>query len=530
MALSVLLAALLVMGLVPSMGVAAEEKPTLRVVVVTHPLTKDVTEMAYLQAFADAAGVNIEWEQYRATFLEKKTAVQASGDVPDIFISGWWSTITDADFVMFKSLYQPLEDLIPKYAPNIQKMFEEKPGLKYLSTAADGHIYALPKYQRFWPKNQIRMMINKVWLDKLGFDIPGTWDELYEVLVAFKTRDPNGNGIADEIPMDWAPGTGGFNVTSLLAGYGIAAPFTYGNGLYVENGKVGNFFADPRYKELIQFLHKCFKEGLINPEVFTQDYTKYQAVARGTEEVPLVGFTFGWEPLDRFGVKWASQYVTIPPLKPYKDYDGPMYWEFSYFDLNYGRNYITMTAKCENKEAAMRFIDQFYNPEGGLQVLFGSLGECIRKNEDGSYTILPPADPAMDPGTWKWTSALADAGPMYISDAMVVELGEDMKALAQYDEVYQPYLEAIPVDSVWPGPFVKFTSEETAELADLWLGLGEIINTSYSMWISEGGVEEQWDWYVSELEMMGLGRWIEIHQQAYDRLMKEHRDVVEMPQ
>ena len=133
-----------------------------------------------------------------------------------------------------------------------------------MSTAADGHIYALPKYQRYWPKNQIRMMINKVWLDNLGLEIPETWDELYDVLVAFKTRDPNGNGVADEIPMDWAPGTGGFNVTVLLAGYGIAAPYPYGNGLYVENGKVGNFFADPRYKELVQFLNKCFS-GLVNP-------------------------------------------------------------------------------------------------------------------------------------------------------------------------------------------------------------------------------------------------------------------------
>ena len=244
----------------------------------------------------------------------------------------------------------------------------------------------------------------------------------------------------------------------------------------------------------------------------------------------MVGFTFGWEPLDRFGVKWAPQYVTIPPIKPYEDYDGPVYWDFYYFNLNFGRNCIAMTAKCENKEAAMRFIDQFYSPEGGLQVLFGSLGECIRKNDDGSYTILPPADPSMDPGTWKWTSALADAGPMYVADTIEVELGEDMKALVEYDEVYQPYLNAIPADSVWPGPFVKYTREETGELADLWLGLGEIINTNYSRWISEGGIDDEWDWYVSELEMMGLDRWIQIHQQAYDRLMKDSSDVLEMPQ
>ena len=46
------------------------------------------------------------------------------------------------------------------------------------------------------------MMINKAWLDKLGLQVPTTWDELENVLKAFKTQDPNGNGQADEIPMN----------------------------------------------------------------------------------------------------------------------------------------------------------------------------------------------------------------------------------------------------------------------------------------------------------------------------------------
>lgn len=32
------------------------------------------------------------------------------------------------------------------------------------------------------------MMINKTWLDKLGLQVPTTWDELENVLKAFKTR------------------------------------------------------------------------------------------------------------------------------------------------------------------------------------------------------------------------------------------------------------------------------------------------------------------------------------------------------
>ena len=43
-----------------------------------------------------------------------------------------------------------------------------------------------------------------------GLNAPTTIDEWYEVLKAFKTQDPNGNGIDDEIPFD--AGAAGLNL------------------------------------------------------------------------------------------------------------------------------------------------------------------------------------------------------------------------------------------------------------------------------------------------------------------------------
>ena len=70
--------------------------------------------------------------------------------------------------------------------------------------STDGHIYSLPELlpqlhyigsanDTFW--------INKAWMDTLGLEEPKSFDELYEVLKAFKEGDPNGNGEADEIPL-----------------------------------------------------------------------------------------------------------------------------------------------------------------------------------------------------------------------------------------------------------------------------------------------------------------------------------------
>ena len=68
-----------------------------------------------------------------------------------------------------------------------------------------------------------------------------------------------------------------------------------GSGYYVDNGVAGNFFVSDAYKQLIIFLNKCYTEGLINPDVFTQDYTSFQNLARSG----VVGFTFGYDILDR---------------------------------------------------------------------------------------------------------------------------------------------------------------------------------------------------------------------------------------
>ena len=160
----------------------------------------------------------------------------------------------------------------------------------------------------------------------MELEVPTNWDDLYDVLVAFKTQDPNGNGAADEIPMDWAPGLGGFNALNMLGGYGIPmSSFESSPGFYLQDGVVKNYLVDDRYKELIMFLNKCYDEGLINTEVFTQDYSQFQAVTRNPE-APVVGYTFGWDITDRVGMQWAPQYETIAPLTPTADYDGEVFW------------------------------------------------------------------------------------------------------------------------------------------------------------------------------------------------------------
>jgi len=220
----------------------------LNVLVVKHGLTQKNKDIEWLNKLEEELELTIKWEEVSADWDQKKAPMLASGDIPDLILGP--NVVTDAEFAKFPGLFTDLSDHLDAL-PNVQKMFEEKPETKALATQLNGEIYGLPKYQRFWPKSASRQYINQTWLDNLGLDVPETWDELFEVLVAFKENDANGDGDAsDEIPMDWSPvGTGGFGYfqpMQLLASTGIVVSEGGNTGYFAENGQVGNFFVDER--------------------------------------------------------------------------------------------------------------------------------------------------------------------------------------------------------------------------------------------------------------------------------------------
>lgn len=497
-------------------GVASAEDPVeLHVAVVKHPMTRPLDELAFLDAIEEMANVKVVWEEYLGNdWREKKNVILASNDLPDVIVG--FDAISDIDIENYSYAFTELTDKLDSM-PNVKRIFEENPLMKSLSATADGKIYTVGFYKGMWPQNWCRMVINQTWLDKLGLSMPTTWDEFYDVLVAFKTQDPNGNGIADEIPINWCAGLDGFSITSILGGYGLLSSNNGEKGYFIDNGKVANKYADPRMKELIAYVHKLNEAGLVNPQVFTDDYSAFKALGR-SPEVPILGVGFGWDYSGVVGMEWADQYAIVPPLKPTADYDGPQYLDYSFNSLNYGGHCITIAEDSKNKEAALRLVNAFYDPEISLQVLFGSLGECIEKTGENSYHILKPADPNMDAGTWKWTQALGDTGPYYIDPKLELEYSyiDEINAM---DGDTLKFNEGVTDAMIWPATFVKFNADDSSELAILDVDLETIMVSRFAQWVTSGGVEEEWDAYLQELNNAGLQRSLEIRQKYFDEYL-----------
>lgn len=229
-------------------AVDTSEKVELRIMVQTG-LDPDTLPM--FKQIEEKCNVNFVWDAVESGYSEKKAVVLASNDLPDIFFAG----LTSDDIVANPELFVDMSTLLD-YAPNVKNMFEEVPLTKYVSTYGDNGILSLPQVTGFNPRSWEVMMINKTWLDKLGLEVPTTLDELEEVLKAFKEQDPNGNGKADEIPMDW-PCEYGHGPYCLTGAYGLADDK---GKIILKDGVVDFLYTTEEYKNVTAWLHKLYAQ------------------------------------------------------------------------------------------------------------------------------------------------------------------------------------------------------------------------------------------------------------------------------
>ena len=119
--------------------------------------------------------------------------------------------------------------------------------------------------------------VKSEWLTKLGLQEPQTLDEFYDMLKAFKEKDPNGNGQKDEYA--WG-GVGTAGIVNYLRGsFGLNYHGTSNMNVDTDpaSGKVRFIPTDPRYKELLQFVNKLYKDGLLEQDIMSVKSTEVDA-------------------------------------------------------------------------------------------------------------------------------------------------------------------------------------------------------------------------------------------------------------
>ncbi len=450
--------------------------------------------------------IKINWQvYYNSDWTEQKSLLLASGDLPDAFFGS--ICLTETDVAQNKDYFVELTEGIEKNMPNLTAIFEKEPELKAAAQNRDGEIYSLVKKLPLRPKVANAMYINKEWLDNLGLSMPTTYEELADVLKAFKEQDADGNGDPNnEIPYTNAGSLSG-DLSNLLAPFGTIVSRT-GNFMQIDaSGNPAFVPITDHYKEAVKWAHELYASGCLDQEYFTQDSSMASA-KRMAEGGSQTGLVFAWTADAEMGEN-ADQFELCEAVA---GPDGNRYVESDPTFLDIANRELIITTQCKNPDKLLQWADDFYTDLVSLQTYYGSIPDQIADKGDGTYEVLLPADgTTLDTSAWSYS--MRDFGPKYMTEEFQKNVilpdsqGDGVK-LAQ-DETNAKYASDIAF------PVVSYTSEQLTTLASLTTDINDYASAQYAHWVVDGGIEEEWDAYLAQLDQMGLQDVLAIHNDAY---------------
>ncbi len=491
----------------------------------TYDGGKNWNETTLIQEIENRLGIKLECTVYeQEEWPTQLSLMMASDELPDLIIHASISQ-TDANSYGAEGYFLPINEYLG-YAPNLSAVLEQYPDYEAAITAPDGNIYGLSRINAGEGADielANRQWIKQTWLDNLGLDYPETIEDFYNVLVAFRDEDANGNGDPnDEIPT-------GNCVVALQSAFGIFSTDGRTIRQLDENGNV--YLADitDNYKAFLTFMNQLYEEGLLDAEAFTNTFDE---VRTKVSEDRLGCFAFG-----------------VPYVVANEDisFDSTCAWfggltsEYNSVATSVVSNYINtssvrilINAETEYPEALVRLVDYFYTDEGATAAIEGYEGI------DWNYVTVP--DISFDyqirervcpegyssSEEYRYQKATANeafnvfgCGPGYQYELMKLATEDDLQVLLpDYGWLVLVEEGHRRVDQVIETfPVLVYTPEEAERRATIFTDIDSYLGTMRTQFITgEADIETQWDEHVATVKSMGLDELLSIEQAAYDRM------------
>ncbi|MDD9269552.1 extracellular solute-binding protein [Paenibacillus sp. GCM10023248] len=477
-----------------------DKKTEISVYMRPRPESVESNDLPWMKPIVEKTNVYFKWVKApneTKDYIEKFNLTLAGGNLPDLMEA----TPDLLNKGGENGIFEPLNKLIDQYMPNFKKVMDADPKIMKEIKSDDGNIYFFPQISAVKTINL--NIFRQDWLDKLGLKAPTTTEEMYQVLKAFKEKDPNGNGKNDEIPFTTRNKTKG--LLPFFEPFGVSLEEDF----YADNGKVKYTFTNPQLKEALTYVSKLYKEGLIDKEYVTNDQKVWES--RFTNQVS--GLTFDSFPRIEYLEKLvgkANPNTVMTGTIPLKGPSGAEPYTKSQQTLI--KNGFALSSKSKYKVEIAKMQDWFYSPEGQLAMNFGKLGE--------TYT--------MENNQPKYTDAImkdANNSPLI----KMYELGHREFAY-QWDIRYEnamvtPKIEKIR-DSITP--FIKdkfpvslsFNQEERDVLNSKYTEITTYKDEMINKFIMGTEPLDKFDDFVAHINSMGLDNVLKIQQAAYDRYAK----------
>ena len=466
-----------------------------------------------IQELERVTNVHVDWRIVSSSDFNTQKTLMWSDTLPDV-IGG----VSSDEVLMYSAqgALLPIDEYLD-YMPNFVAAMNDgiNDGIQKAITLADGHIYGLPGIGLDYWTTEAAQFINTQWLDNLNLEMPTTIDELYDVLVAFRDNDANGNGDPnDEIPFSFLWSYYGSNtyLGAMYAWFGVSPVIMYNDGV----ANYGPYMDD--YKTMVKYFAKLWEEKLIDPEVFTQDASTYNAKAAASPS--MYGSLSGARKGRHVGDANYDEYDVLPAQYCADTaMSGAMRTAMGE-GRDWSLNRAVVSADTKNPELVCAWLDTFYDPWYGSQVADGYIGAQLYQREDGQFQEVDASQiPSQYASLIEWKNYTAgNIFPLYKAAKYCTYLSTSSQAateLGRQSDIYQDYYIN---DVIYP----SYTYPEEAEAIQLYeTDLREYVKEMFALWVTgERDVEADWDEYIAELEEMHVKDYIAANQAYYDRIMK----------
>jgi putative aldouronate transport system substrate-binding protein len=439
---------------------------------------------------------------------EQFNLMVSSGQYPDIIEWNWLAYPGGPEKAIQDKVIIPLNDEMARYAPNLTKILAETPEAHRQVLTDTKLLYGFP-FLRLSEKWHViyGFQANKAWLAKLGIKPPTTLDDWYKMLVAFRTRDPNGNGNPnDEIPFI---SQGLPRLYPLTGAFGISYTF-YKIGDTVKFGP-----AQREYLDFLTLMNKWYNEKLLDPDFAVTDQHQFDAKVSG-------GIGGAWHNALSGGLGrliqlsrqkdpgFSIEGLAFPIGPAGKPYDTELQ-RVMYFP---GTAAAISTSSKHVKEA-VKYLDYGYSPAGHLLMVFGIEGKSYTMvNGEPQFTDVITKNPTLsrDQAIGQWSRGVSSP-PLVFDDALFkgrIFLPEQLAAHALWSQGL--------TDRIMPP--VTPTPDEGRRFGSLMGNITTYVDEMTAKFIAGKEPLSNFDKYLDTLKQLNVDEAVALRQAALDRYLK----------
>jgi len=471
----------------------------------------DFNDAEFFQWYEEKTNIHIEFIIPAAgTEVDSFNLLFSSGDMPDMMYTqpAYHKYRGGEDKAIDDGFFVDLRDYID-CAPNYMSWVNNNETLKRAVYSDSGKMYGM--WGMWKPMNgescmgEAGLAIRQDFLDKVNKEIPTTYDEWYDVLVAFR----------DELNIEAPLYTTKYGIDTtgeLMAGYGTAPYF------YNDNGTVKFGPLDDQYKEYLELLHKWYQEGLLDKNFPTRNTS---SVAPDSDMMlnDKVGACIDWA--TRLSDTYISRGASNPDFwlvaapQPTKE-NGPIpkIRKVNGDDL---MNDYCMVFSADSKyiEEAIRWTDGFYAEDIYLNANYGlenQEGVVWLKAEDGhrigNYDFRYKNPDGMDSAT-VLVKYWVKNPPLRVEAAQIEQADENKQSAYKIWSQYEA--------SWWMPSRITMTSDEATTFSSIYTDIETYVNESVVKFITGAQSLDTYDSFRNTLKEMGIEQAIALKQAGLDR-------------